>query len=85
MTKNIHTTLDEETYKLAVAHDIHWFQALKVGIEIMAGTPKEKADLLEIRAKTAAKLAYFDAELAKINEKEEKIAEKRKKNVYLTF
>ena len=42
MTKQIHTTISDELWKLAMNSDISWTRALEVGIKAISGVGENK-------------------------------------------
>lgn len=70
LTKSITTSLPKDEWKMAVASDISWSKALRVGISAMIGVNKEKKALEKEKELVEAKLKYINEQLDEIKNKE---------------
>lgn len=75
-SKQVHTTISEEVWKLGVMNGVSWTLALELGIKAMSGIDNDKKKIQDEIMRTEVRLKHLkDLEL----ELDKKESEKKKK------
>jgi sensor histidine kinase YesM len=85
MTKNVHTTVEEQTWKLAVLNNVSWSKALTLGIEAMLNVNNEKQKIHDEILQLEVRIKYLKSELERIEQIEKEKEKKKRESIVMEF
>lgn len=85
MTKQVHTSIDDETWKIVQLNDLRWTECIRTGAQVLSGLSNEKQKIIDKIARLEIEIEVLRKKSKDMDEKEKEESKKNKERVYAEF